>query len=425
MSLDKSILYLDENFAKLSNNEENQDVQRAIEGAVSALLGSAAEQDARFEGKLEPSGSFYEGTKIMFPDEFDFMVNLSRLAGSCDIVYRDKGIPHVLVRVSSSGEGEVFQSWSEFCEEISDITDPISGTGSNDGPIVCLDGSKLKQRFYSLLREAFKSVTWPENLKLVSSTGLTFDKLNLSGATQSAASEKLDFRWKDNLKVSVDLALAIECKGWPLLRGLFDRCIDEGHSAFLLKDKMQSSGFHVVPKLGVIWRISWSRAETVILKHIFTLNQQAAVSYCVAKLIKETHFVEVLDNSSASIPIGICESYSLKHFLICLWISTSSSSVFFTKTCGEILLELLKLLLDGLKTGNCLQVFANFSTVKIGPLLPCFASALEKCIKSLLDMQDMDICQVLRTCEHFFKKKIPVVLPSPPRKLSSYKITKI
>ena len=69
MALDKCILYLDEKFAKLRNNEETVCVQKAIEEAVSALVRSVGEQDARFLGKIEPSGSFYEGTKILQPDQ--------------------------------------------------------------------------------------------------------------------------------------------------------------------------------------------------------------------------------------------------------------------------------------------------------------------------------------------------------------------
>ena len=59
--------------------------------------------------------------------------------------------------------------------------------------------------------------------------------MGLSGAMQASASEKLDLVWKDHLKVSVDLALAIQCKGWPLLSGMFDSFIDEGHPAFSVK----------------------------------------------------------------------------------------------------------------------------------------------------------------------------------------------
>ena len=88
MALDKCILYLDEKFAKLPDDEETVCVQKAIEEAVSALVRSVGEQDARFLGKIEPSGSFYEGTKILQPDEFDFVVTLSRLSEFCDIVYR-------------------------------------------------------------------------------------------------------------------------------------------------------------------------------------------------------------------------------------------------------------------------------------------------------------------------------------------------
>lgn len=428
MALDKCILYLDENFAKLPDNEETVGVQKAIEEAVSALIRSVGEQDARFLGKIEPSGSFYEGTKILQPDEFDFVVTLSRLAEFCDIAYRDGGKPHVLVRFCPCEKDDMWHSWVDFCQEMSnvEIVDPITGTYSIiDGPFLYLDGSTLKQRFYCLLREAFKSVTWPENLKFVSSTGFAFDKIGLSGATQAAVSEKLDFLWRGNLKVSVDLALAIEFNGWPSLPGLFDELLVEGHPAYSLKMDMKNSGFHAVPKLGVIWRISWSRAETAILNYIFNRNEQAAISYRVAKMIKETHFVEVIEQSSSNFPVRICESYTIKHLLMYLWLSNSSSSECLAKGCGEMLLDLLKLLVDGLKTGHCKQVFANFSTVKTGPLLPFLASAVEKCIRTLSEMQNVEISQVPRRCEDFFKDKIHVALPRPPRKLSSYKITKI
>lgn len=251
---------MDENFAKLPDNEETVGVQKAIEEAVSALITSVGEQDARFLGKIEPSGSFYEGTKILQPDEFDFVVTFSRLSEFCDIVYQGGRRPrYILVRFCPCEKDDMWHSCVDFCREKSnvEIVDPITGTYSIiDGPFLYLDGSRLKQRFYCLLREAFKSVKWPENLKFVSSTGFAFDKMGLSGATQTAASEKIDFLWRGNLKVSVDLALAIEFKGWPSLPGLFDDLLVEGHPAYSLKMDMKSSGFHATPKLDVIWRIS-------------------------------------------------------------------------------------------------------------------------------------------------------------------------
>jgi len=48
-------------FAKLPDNTDTRDVQKAIEEAVSALLVNVADNDARFECKLEPLGSFYAG----------------------------------------------------------------------------------------------------------------------------------------------------------------------------------------------------------------------------------------------------------------------------------------------------------------------------------------------------------------------------
>ena len=418
MTLNDCILYLDEKFAKLPDDKEIKDIQKAVEEAVSSLLKSVAASDVRFASKLIPSGSFYEGTKIRQPDEFDFMVCLSRLSEICEIIYMGKRKRHILMKVLSHDEADVLHLWSEFCEEISvnaDFDDLVYHASSNEGTFHCLDGSKIKQKVYSLLRETYKSITWPLNLKLLTSTGLAFDRMGLSGATQASASEKLDFLWKDQLKVSVDLALAIDCKGWPLLSGVFDSFIDEGHPAFSVKMEIKSSGFHVVPKLGAIWRLSWSQAEAALLKYIFSQNEQTAVSYRVSKLINETHFVGVSGNADAAIPIRLCDSFTLKHLLMFLVISNSS---YFRKSCGEILVDLLQLLQDGLTTGNCPLVFlADSSSLKTGPSLQCYSMALTKCINILLSMQDTRVSQVARTCEDFYKDKISVVLPSPARNI--------
>ena len=184
MALDKCIQYLDDNYAKMSHDQEIIDVQNAVEEAVAALLSKVASIDERFESKVESAGSFYEGTKIIKCDEFDFMVKLVRISGFCDLVYRDERKRLVVVRISSStDEKKLLQTRS----------DAITVISSGDGPIFCLNGSNLKKKCYSLLREAFKSVKWSPNLKYVSSTGLFFDRLGLSGASQAAASEQLDF----------------------------------------------------------------------------------------------------------------------------------------------------------------------------------------------------------------------------------------
>ena len=419
MALDDCIRYLDVNHAKLSYTQDILDVQVAIEQAVAALLAKVASYDGRFESKLEPAGSFYDGTKIMKCDEFDFMANLVRISEFCDLVYQDVGERLVFVRIApSTDENNLLHTWSEFLEKKSDVTDAITKASSKDAPIFCLNGSKLKQKFYSLLREAFTSVTWPPDLKLVSSAGLFFDKVGLSGMTLTAASEQMDFLWKGRLEVSVDLAVAIECKGWPLLTGMFESEIGDRHPSFSIKNEIKVSGFHVVPKLGPFWYISWSRAEMVLLKHIFQQNEEAAVSYRVAKLIKGTHFVT--EGSVNSKTIKICDSLTLKHLLMVLWVSSAND--FSTKGCAEILLGVFKLLLDGLKSEYCTNFFSNFSTVKPHEHLQTLAQVLEKCINQLQEIQYAEKSQVSRRCEEFLNDKIHVPFPSPPRKHRSYKI---
>ena len=115
MALDDCIRYLDVNHAKLSYTQDILDVQVAIEQAVAALLAKVASYDGRFESKLEPAGSFYDGTKIMKCDEFDFMANLVRISEFCDLVYQDVGERLVFVWIApSTDENNLLHTWRAF-----------------------------------------------------------------------------------------------------------------------------------------------------------------------------------------------------------------------------------------------------------------------------------------------------------------------
>jgi len=113
MALDECVLYLDEKYARLPDNKEINDIQTAVEEAVSSLLKSVAASDVRFAGKFTRSGSFYEGTKIRQRVEFDFMVWLSRISEICEIIYMGKSKRRILVKVASHND-DALHLWSEF-----------------------------------------------------------------------------------------------------------------------------------------------------------------------------------------------------------------------------------------------------------------------------------------------------------------------
>ena len=86
--LDLFIRDLDERKGKLPYCQEVRDIQSSVEKFVKALLLGVN------------SGSFYEGTKVGKPDEFDYFVQLDNFSRPKDILYEE--LAHCMVIVIPS-----------------------------------------------------------------------------------------------------------------------------------------------------------------------------------------------------------------------------------------------------------------------------------------------------------------------------------
>ena len=95
--LDLFIRDLDERKGKLPCCQDVTDIQTSVEKFVKALLLEVEKDLPFFKTTLVNSASFYEGTKVGKPDEFDYFVQLDNFSRSEDIRFEE--LPHCMVAV--------------------------------------------------------------------------------------------------------------------------------------------------------------------------------------------------------------------------------------------------------------------------------------------------------------------------------------
>ena len=98
--LDLFIRDLDERKGKLPYCQEVRDIQSSVEKFVKALLLGVEKKLPFYKTTLVNSGSFYEGTKVGKPDEFDYFVQLDNFSRPKDILYEE--LAHCMVIVIPS-----------------------------------------------------------------------------------------------------------------------------------------------------------------------------------------------------------------------------------------------------------------------------------------------------------------------------------
>ena len=98
--LDLFIRDLDERKGKLPYCQEVTDIQTSVEKFVNAVLLGVEKKLPFYKTTLVNSGSFYEGTKVGKPDEFDYFVQLDNFSRPKDILYEE--LAHCMVIVIPS-----------------------------------------------------------------------------------------------------------------------------------------------------------------------------------------------------------------------------------------------------------------------------------------------------------------------------------
>ena len=109
LPLDHFIQDLDERKGKLPCCKEVTDIQTSVENFLKALLLEIEKDLPFFKTTLINSGSFYEGTKVGKPDEFDYFVQLDNFSQPEDIRFEELAHSVVTVIPSESAFGKLLQ----------------------------------------------------------------------------------------------------------------------------------------------------------------------------------------------------------------------------------------------------------------------------------------------------------------------------
>ena len=101
-TLDLFLLDLDETKGKISSSREVSLIQSRIRKVIRSILLEVRRENPFFRATLINSGSFYEGTKVGQPDEFDYFIQLDGFSSSEDAVFEELPCCTVVVVPSKS-----------------------------------------------------------------------------------------------------------------------------------------------------------------------------------------------------------------------------------------------------------------------------------------------------------------------------------
>ena len=205
---------LDETRGKLPCCQEISLIQRRVRKVIKAILLEVWRENPFFKTTLINSGSFYEGTKVGMPDEFDFFIQLDALSSPEDVSFEELPCSTVCVVPSKAA-----------CENVRfAFTDQEYGSHFFDfGDFEWK--RTIKTPFYNIFNSKAKNFE-AYGMKVV----LPYE--NYASKTPPALSKHgpaytLLLEWNGGesdlykgMKISVDLTLAVRINSKSTLRGL-------------------------------------------------------------------------------------------------------------------------------------------------------------------------------------------------------------
>ena len=300
-------------------------IQCDVESFVKSLMGGISEQDHIFEGELHCCGSFYEGLKVGFPDEFDYnwKLFLKRqedliLRHRCDEKYvrfrgKSKDFPtqrffDVMIQPPASEHDRAgitrWGLWAcENCQHVwhndqTCLAQHVFCGYTGEG--CALQPNKLQQTFLAAVKNAiFPSRQYDNSMITASIEDLSFIEhcADTNGPAVTLLlkytnpdvvalhsnplfSTKQLSRDKKSVIISLDISLAIVIdrapgEDWPL-QDFCDMChgiqlTPQAKSHFPTVDYCQ-----LVAK-GAYWNVSFSNLETKILKSVLNTKKKVCL----------------------------------------------------------------------------------------------------------------------------------------------------
>ena len=208
------LLDLDEKRGKLPCCQEISLIQRRVRKVINAILLEVWRENPFFKTTLINSGSFYEGTKVGKPDEFDFFIQLDALSSPEDVSFEELPCSTVCVVPSKAA-----------CENVRfAFTDQEYGSHFFDFRDFEWKRT-IKTPFYNIFNSKAKNFE-AYGMKVV----LPYE--NYASKTPPALSKHgpaytLLLEWNGGesdlykgMKISVDLTLAVRINSKSTLRGL-------------------------------------------------------------------------------------------------------------------------------------------------------------------------------------------------------------
>lgn len=246
-------LYEDAEFDR--EHEEVKEIEGTIRNLVQEIAESVAEKDPLFKNTVLQSGSFYEDLKVEGPNKFDFMICMEELSepGVCEIKaipfpsVPDPGYVHIQVQ-----HPEFRERWQEYSSKSKQNLKP----------------DRLLERFKNLVDEALteKKKDFHDNLEQH-----FVAELRKIPVTIKLVWNGTKYR---NYEISIDLVLCIKVDGWPKDSNFNHRC-KRSHPGYDVIEEATQTGYHLIASCigesGLprpCWRLSFSKAEGILLKHI-------------------------------------------------------------------------------------------------------------------------------------------------------------
>ena len=193
--LDLFIQDLDERKGKLPCCQEVTEIQTSVERFLKVLLLAAEKELPFYKTTFVKSGSFYEGTKVGKPDEFDYFVQLDNFSRPEDIRFEELSHCMVAVIPSDSAIKKLIETKKKCC---------------SDSPFVC-DSFEWKREVKSLFIGTLNGLLAEEFVAF----GLKASEASLSGLDRHGPAYTLELEWDGGqlykgLIIRIDLSIAVK-----------------------------------------------------------------------------------------------------------------------------------------------------------------------------------------------------------------------